>query len=239
MDKEALLNGYFDNTLTESELITFNELLQNDATFAEELAFRKNLKDGIHINERARIKAVIKQFETTNKKQTFQQKYFKWIAAATTITFILIALNQYTKNPKPETLFQEFYTGYPNIIAPTERSSQNTDSLTQTAFAAYDQQEFKEALEGFKILEAQQKTDYTSLYMGICYLELKNSVEAIEKLQKAVALNNDYSLTAKWYLALAYLQNDQPKSAIEILKQYAVLEEPFKQEAEKLYNKLK
>ncbi|PJE46331.1 MAG: hypothetical protein CUR34_10160 [Sediminibacterium sp.] len=239
MDKEALLNGYFDNTLTESELIAFNELLEKDASFAEELAFRKNLKHGIHINERARIKATIKKFETANNKQTFQQKYFKWIAAATTITFILIALNQYTQNPKPETLFQEFYTGYPNIIAPSERSKNNIDSLTQSAFAAYDREAFKEALEGFKILEEQQKTAYTSLYIGICYLELKNSVAAIEILQKAISLNNTYSLTAKWYLALAYLQNDQPESAIEILKQYAVLEEPFKQEAEKLYNKLK
>ena len=239
MDKEALLNGYFDNTLTESESIAFNKLLEKDASFAEELAFRNNLKHGIHINERARIKATIKQFETANNKQTFQQKYFKWIAAATTITFILIALNQYIQKPKPETLFQEFYTGYPNIIAPTERSKNNIDSLTQSAFAAYDREAFKEALEGFKILEEQQKTAYTSLYIGICYLELKNSIAAIEILQKAISLNNTYSLTAKWYLALAYLQNDQPESAIEILKQYAVLEEPFKQEAEKLYNKLK
>jgi len=239
MDKEALLNGYFDNTLTESESIAFNKLLEKDASFAEELAFRNNLKHGIHINERARIKATIKQFETANNKQTFQQKYFKWIAAATTITFILIALNQYIQKPKPETLFQEFYTGYPNIIAPTERSKNNIDSLTQSAFTAYDREAFKEALEGFKILEEQQKTAYTSLYIGICYLELKNSIAAIEILQKAISLNNTYSLTAKWYLALAYLQNDQPESAIEILKQYAVLEEPFKQEAEKLYNKLK
>jgi tetratricopeptide (TPR) repeat protein len=239
MDKEALLNGYFDHTLSEIELIAFNKLLENDASFAEELAFRKNLQNSIHIHERARIKASIKQFETTIKKQPILRKYFTWTAAAITITFMLIAVYQYTQNPKPETLFQEYYSGYPNIIAPTERSSNNSDSLTQTAFAAYDQQAFKEALEGFKILEAQQKTDYTSLYMGICYLELKNSVAAIKILEKAVALNNTYSLTAKWYLALAYLQNDQPQLALEILKQYAVLEEPFKQEAKKLYNKLK
>lgn len=239
MDKEALLNGYFDHTLSESELVAFNELLATDASFAEELAFRKDLKNSIHIHERARLKAAVQQFETTTKKLSFQRKYITWAAAAISISFMLIAVYQYTQSPKPETLFQEFYTAYPNIIAPTERSSQNTDSLTQTAFAAYDQQAFKEALEGFKLLEAQQKTNYTSLYMGICYLELNNSIAAIKILQKAVALNNSYSLTAKWYLALAYLQNNQPELALEILKQYTVLEEPFKQEAKKLYKQLK
>lgn len=239
MDKEALLIGYFDNTLTASELTTFNELLEKDASFAEELAFRKNLKNSIHIAERARIKTVVKQFETTTKKQPVQRKYFTWIAAAITISLMLIAVYQYTQNPKPATLFQEFYSGYPNMIAPTERSNNNIDSLTQSTFAAYDREAFKEALEGFKILEEQQKTIYTSLYIGICYLELKNSVAAIEILQKAISLNNTYSLTAKWYLALAYLQNNQPDLALEIVKDFNKLEEPFRQEAEKLYNKLK
>jgi len=131
MDKEALLNGYFDHTLSESELVAFNELLATDASFAEELAFRKNVKQSIHINERARIKATLKQFESNTTKQPFRRKYFAWIAAATTITFILIALNQYTQKPKPSALFQQFYTGYPNIIAPTERSNSEIDSLTK------------------------------------------------------------------------------------------------------------
>lgn len=239
MDKEALLNGYFDNTLTESELITFNELLQNDASFAEELAFRINLKQSIHINERARIKAVVKQFEVSTKKQPSQKQNFTWIAAAITISFILITVYQYTQSPKPATLFQEYYKGYPNMIAPTERSSNSMDSLIQMSFAAYDRGAYKEAIEYFTTLENQQKTAYTSLYIGICHLELKNSVAAIDVFKRAIALNNAYSLTAKWYLALAYLQNNQPELALEILKQYAVLEEPFKQEAKKLYDQLK
>ena len=108
MDKERLLNGYFDNTLTASELMAFNELLNNDEHFAEELAFRKNLKNSIHINERARIKATVKQFEKATIKPYLQRKYFTWIAAAITITFTLIAVYQYTQNPKPSVLFQEF-----------------------------------------------------------------------------------------------------------------------------------
>jgi|JI6StandDraft_1071083.scaffolds.fasta_scaffold08276_4 hypothetical protein len=239
MDKERLLNGYFDNTLTASELMAFNELSNNDEHFAEELAFRKNLKNSIHINERARIKATVKQFEKATIKPYLQRKYFTWIAAAITITFTLIAVYQYTQNPKPSVLFQEFYTEYPNIISPSERSKNDKDSLIQIAFAAYDRQEFKEAIKHLIILQEQQKTNYSSLYIGICNIELKNSVAAIETLQKAVELNNIYSLTAKWYLALAYLQNNQPDLALEIVKDFNKLEEPFKQEAERLYKKLK
>lgn len=239
MDKEALLNGYFDNTLTKSELITFNELLQNDASFAEELAFRKNVKQSIHINERARIKATLKQFESNTTKQPFRRKYFAWIAAATTITFILIALNQYTQKPKPSALFQQFYTGYPNIIAPTERSNSEIDSLTKAAFIAYDQQEFNEAIKRFKILQVQQNKDYVLFYIGICYLELKNSKAAIEVFKQAIERNNNYSLTAQWYLALAYLQNNEPNLALEIIRDYDKFEAPFNLEAARLYSKLR
>jgi len=52
MENEALLNKYFEQRLSEEEKVLFDSLLQNDSEFAKEVAYQKNVKKAITLNER-------------------------------------------------------------------------------------------------------------------------------------------------------------------------------------------
>ena len=56
MDNEALINGYFENTLSESEKEEFERLLKTDTEFAADFEFQQELQRSLKKEERRKIK---------------------------------------------------------------------------------------------------------------------------------------------------------------------------------------
>ena len=101
-----------------------------------------------------------------------------------------------------------------------QRSGTNTDSLLNEAISAYDQSDFTTAIQQFQIVQRLDKTQsvYT-FYEGISLLGLQNAKAAIPILEK-IKDDKDpkWREQSQWYLALAYLQNNEIDKAKDLLQ---------------------
>ena len=63
MDKEALINGYFENSLSESQSEKLERLLKTDAEFASDFEFERELQSALKIEERQELKSIFSKLD--------------------------------------------------------------------------------------------------------------------------------------------------------------------------------
>lgn len=233
MENDALLHKYFEQQLSDEEKVLFNSLLQNDAEFAKEVAYQKNVKKAITLNEREVLKQKLKSYEA---KPKFRSAY--WFSAAVVILF-LGGLTWFQLQPSsPEKLYQEYYHSYPNVVAPTVRGD-NERNLKSDAFYEYDSGNYEKSLALFSKIYADEGVDYALFYKAMSLLELNRFEEAITSFEQFnTADNNAFSPFVKWYKALSYLKINEKEKAIELLNELAGKENPQQQTAKKLLTEL-
>jgi tetratricopeptide (TPR) repeat protein len=239
MNHEELIDNYFENNLSETELVTFNELLMSDVNFAKEVEFRKNLQAATHLAERAALKNKLKQFEQAKGKVVSMNKRGVWFAAAVFLMVIVSTIWLLFQKPDAQQLYALYYEPYPNVVAPITRSEANADSTIQYAFLMYEANNYENAALIFQKIYGNTKAPFALVYFGICNLQIEQTTIAITALKEAIVTNNDYTVIAKWYLAMAYLKNDEPILAVPLVQEVAEAEHPLQPVAEKLYEKLK
>lgn len=121
---------------------------------------------------------------------------------------------------EPEQIFASYYEPYTsNGIA---RNSDNLEENYLNAINAYDNGNYKEAIPSLLQRIVTKPNDIpTQLLLGNSYLNVSppQTPKAIELFKKIAEGNSDlYSMTANWYLALAYLQNNEPAGAKAIFE---------------------
>lgn len=236
MDKEELLERYFERQLSVDEQKIFQNYLDSDASFAEEFSFQKNVKQAITLNERTELKQKLQSFEHSKKAKSSS---LKWLVAASIV--ILLGGGFWFINQSPNTidLYNEYYQSYPNVVAPTVRGENKTD-LKSMAFYEYDSRNYQKAYELFSNLYVTNKEDYALFYSSLSLIELDKPKEAIA-LMDAFDLNKNNRFTPffKWYKSLSYLKIGEKEKAIELLQSLSENQNPQQAQARKLLDDLK
>jgi hypothetical protein len=235
MEKETLINNYFEKTLSLEEQREFDLLIETDREFAKEFESQKKLKKAITLNERADLKKKLQSFEAA--KPTAKVTSFKiWYAAAS--LFLVCGLGFYFTQNSSSSLYEEYYQSYPNVVAPTVRGENNED-IKSDAFFEYDSGNYQQSLELFSKIYDSEKDDYALFYKALSQMELNKTTEAIASFnQFDLAKNNAFTPFVKWYLALSYLKESQKEVAIPLLKSLAETENPQQEMAKKLLKEL-
>jgi hypothetical protein len=234
MDKETLINTYFEKLLTAEEQKLFDSLMESDTDFAQEVAFQKNLKKAIILNEREALKKKLASFE--NRKPEAQP--FKIGYAAASI-LLICGLGFYFSQNSSTSVYNEFYQTYPNVVAPTVRGENGTD-IKAEAFFEYDNGNYEKSLALFSEIYEAEKDDYALFYRALSQMELQKTTEAIVTFKQFdLSKNNAFTPFVKWYLALAYLKEDQKENAMPLLKSLSETENPQQEMALKLIKELK
>jgi len=209
MDKEELINGYFERTLSQDQLEEVNRLLETDSEFASEFEFLKELQVSLKKEERQDIKAMFS--DLVDEKATPKPKVFQlrpWLAAASVA--LLVGLGSWflffnTPDLNTADLYAANFTPYDNVVHPIERGNQLEDLKTK-AFTAYENKEYPEALELFKELYTKQNDSYIDFYSAMILMQLNKQEEAIPLLEGYIEKEGELKDRASWYLALAYLK---------------------------------
>lgn len=233
---EELINKYFEKSLTERELVEFNQRLEVDAEFKAYFEFQKSVQSAIRSKERAEIKNLVASFE----KPKHKNGWWKYAAAAVVVIVGgLVVFQQYIFKPSPSELYLSYYQTYPNIVAPNVRG-ENQENLKTKAFLAYDSGDFQTAAQLFGELKTQTSEYYAVFYEGISYLEINKPEKTIALFKNKNFTNRDDQLEVyrKWYLALAFLKTEKKEQSVEILKGLSITENPQKEQALKLLDKL-
>lgn len=233
MDKETLINHYFEKSLSADEQSRFDSLMKSDVDFAQEVAFQKNLKKAIVLNERGYLKKKLHSFEIPKAKS---KSYKIWYAAASLI--LISGLGFYFSQNSNTAIYNEFYQSYPNVVAPTVRGEQKED-IKSEAFYEYDSGNYQKSVVLFSKIYDAEKDDYALFYKALSLMELKKTNEAISTFKQFdLNKNNAFTPFVKWYLALAYLKTNEKENAKLLLESLVENANPQQEMAQKLLTEL-
>lgn len=248
MNKDHLIDRYFENSLTPKEQKIFNDLLQSDTAFNEEFKFQKDLKKVIAINQQEELKQVLKNKEEGIQKDSiFSLLPKKWLVAASIVLILGLSIwsLKSTFYPSNEAIYSDYFQPARNIVQPVVRGEE-INTIEYKAFVAYESKDYYKAINLFNSVE---NSDQSSIlfYKALCFMALDKSDEAIRILgplataDHLVEEDGEVLEMSKWYLGLAYVQNDDKDNAMDQFSE--IIENPTvkfkKQEAIEVLNYLK
>ena len=226
LNHNELIEKYLDDSLSPAEQSAFDEAMK-DPSFRESLLFRAKLLDELNAQFDQEILEQIKRSsksKTTeyNKQNTFQYlQAFKIAAAILLLLTAIYFINPYGK-ANHDKQFDQYMIDYP--VELVERGGTSDDIKSQekykatlkVALKAYSENRYEEAIESFeKIEDPDQKLQ---LNLASSYLRTKSTSKAIEIL-RPLCSSRDAKVAdnANWYLALAYVQQNDIQRAIDLL----------------------
>lgn len=237
MDKNGLIALYFSKKLSLEAQKEFDHLMATDSEFAKEVNFQENIKVVIEKEERELVKQQLQDFETQENAST---NYTKWLVAASAVVLLGVSSFWYFNNTiDPEKLYVENFEPYRNVVQPIVRSETRTDIKTK-AFAAYETKNYEDALDYFDTMLNQKYDATISFYKANILLQLNDQKQAINILSKNLKVTDSLIDKHQWYLALAYLKNNDLDKAKNQLNDLIASPSTFKKEdAKYLLKKLK
>ena len=181
MDKDELINGYFEKTLSERQLKEVEQLRQTDPVFQSDFELQLELQRALKKQERSEIKEMFSQLGDEQKTKPKVFRLNPWLAAASIALLIGIAswflfLNSGEINTKE--LYASHFVPYENVVMPIERGEEIKD-LKASAFAAYENEEYSNALKLFEKLQTIEKDAYIDFYSAMVLMQLNRVEEAL------------------------------------------------------------
>ena len=241
MDNDALINGYFEGSLSAGQRADFEHLLKTDPKFRADFEFQRELQDSLKKDERQQIKNMLAEVGTyQNKPQTKVIRLRPWLAAASVA--ILVGMSAWllyfnTAGFDANQLYNANFVPYENVVHPIERGEQLEDLKTK-AFAAYENEDYGHALELFKELQQKQNDSYIGFYEAIVLMRLNKHQKAIPLLENYISGNGDLKDRAIWYLALTYLKLNEIDKCKTLLNELAAQKKYKANAAEQLLKEL-
>jgi len=239
MDKENLIEGYFEGTLSEQQQKEFATLLLEDEAFKSEFEFQKQVKAAITLEKRAAAKKVFTHFEADLIQRDKKLKKRRLLSVAAVLLMLVSLTLLFNTHRDEQDVYGTFFQPFPNIEKPTVRG-ESGDDLISKAFQAYDVEEYTTSATLFEEIYQNEPSDFVILYLGISYMELgdfKRAIPVFESYQDTKT--SQYGGYISWYLSLSYLKVNQTVKAKEILKSLSESDHPMQQKSKELLLQLK
>lgn len=243
MDKEQLLLKYFDGSLTETEKVVFDQLVESDVEFKSQFEFEKDVKSVIRNKENDSLKKKLQGFETELSGGSKQKNktFWKPLSIAASIA-LLVGLSWFVFNSDAfngtEELYASNYEKYPNTVYTITRGDVADESLERLAFEAYETNDYDVAITYLIELKEKTRLDYVDFYLGQAYLANGDYLKATDKFQEIILINSEFKDEGYWYGALAKLKLEQEEEAIILLEKLIKMGTYKKDEATKLLKEL-
>ncbi|MEO9853671.1 hypothetical protein [Reichenbachiella sp.] len=230
----TLIEKNLDHELSIEEKKEFQQKVESSESFAAQWQrAQTTLADLKHESLKKEMRTIYYQ----SKEDTVKRINYKRISLVAASVVILMTLGLYWINvaTQHDRLYQAYYEVYPPN--PNLRGEQED---TQSAMEHYRRGDYQKALVVFldKYSKRSENEDL-AIYIGNCYLELNQPYAAIEYF--SLGTKNQDKITShnnQWYLALAYLKNDQVKLAKNVLNHIIDQNQLFSPEATILVQEL-
>lgn len=222
--QQDLIDRYLREELSEADQQLLTQARQ-EASFEQEFLLMADLRQASIAQGRQQLRQSLAGWEqelTASKviRPLWQRSGF-WIsiAAGVSLLAVLFLWPKKPVSPTGSTLFAENFTAYPDFISDNTRTDGQETSLLTYTMEAYRLGEYQAALQGLDSLQQVNFSPDLALYQGISQLADGNATAAVEPLQ--AALKGSFRFSAQWYLALAWLKQEQWEPAREQLQQIA------------------
>ena len=230
------VDRYLKGELKGDELQQFKHKIVSDTAFASEVKM-------VHAGEAHTLEKLLETIQAEYEKgeaKIIKGRFGKrYLAAASIVLLIsLVSLFFLNQKPRPEKLFAQNFTPY--ILASNNLRGADSDSVKQLykkVTLAYRQGSFEEASGLFlSLLKDNPDNQNLAFYLGNCYLALDEPQQAIKAFKKILTSSeqNEFTSRSQWYLALAYLKNEDLNKAKDELQSIIEYDGYQKDKAEEL-----
>lgn len=216
---DDLINNYFSRSLTQNERQEIRHLLKTDPEFKERFEFEKDVRSALISEKKEKLRSTFRNVEKNQPKAESNNsnltKYL--IAASIAILLGFLGFNYFNAPITNEKLFAQNFEPYRNIIEPVTRAN-GTKTEKQKAFEDYENGAYKIAIASFEKLYESTGETYYLFYIANAEMAEKNTTAAIKTLETHQRYKDEFSEKSQWYLALAYLSNNETEKAKTLLK---------------------
>ena len=235
-----LIDKFLRNRLSEGEFTAFNERMK-EKEFAEELAFKQDVKIGAKRIGRASLKADLQQLEKNRrpKKEAKTVSLKPWLLAAASILLLVMAFFLFnSQQVSSAELYAEYYAPYPNVITePIVKGEPAKDKLSK----ALQQYELKNYEEAIKLFDELPDSDSLLFYHAITSMELNDFALAASIFKKVLTFKkSSFKTPSLYYLGLCALQINNVKTAQDYFTKVSQMNDNPKlaKQAEEILRKL-
>lgn len=241
---QSLVNGELDDATRRALL----EQTQADPQVADELGFSQSLTQALRHRElvaaSAVLNAVIAEEGFPPPVPPNAASGGKWRVWASVVAITILSLtggyfwaeNAGLFDSRTQKIAHTALQPLDNVVFLPNNSQSLTDF--QAGMAAYDAGRYDEAARLLDVYVSQNPDNAARLYLGVARLMLGQPKEAILPLADAAqSPEPPIQEAALWYLALAYLENDNPlaaQQALEMIPAGGIYSEQAKELLEKM-----
>lgn len=159
----------------------------------------------------------------------------KWLALVASLLLLVAATWWWVQASASTTLgaetFAAHFSPHRNLAVNITRASEMT-SPEERAYAAYEAANWSEAAKAIAALPPSPLHDF---YRAQIALQEEEASQAVQLLSELVQTDFPLQQEAQWYLALAYMQQNQSEQAARWLQRIlAVPDHPYQKEAKQL-----
>lgn len=235
MNKEALIEKYFNNKLTKAEFRQLEKLLKNDQQLKAQFYKELEIKQFIAQEKNSVLKSRFQELERNSQRKP---KWIPFAAALALIMGLFSFIYNFLKNDQD--LYAENFEVYPNVISPITRSESSQENTETIAFEHYDKGNYDEAIKAFDLAYERIPKDYLLFYKAVSFLAHGQIEEGIRVFKSYgwEQHNSDFSSAANWYLGLAYIEQQQFDLAEIHLRKVVNSESVLSKQAQKLLGSL-
>jgi len=240
------IERYLKEDVTAEEKQRIEDRILVDTPFRKRVEVFKEYRL-MHQPESQQFRKVLDKVQSEYRHQTTSgsaaspapRKYLL-IAASISLICVLGAIAYFSSlyEPKPEALYARYFTLPADNI--TVRGDE-AQALLNQAMAYYNDQNFESAIQQFDSWQQKNPDSAAvSFYSAISHMALDELQPAIAQLEKVVSNRSSttYLFASRWYLALAYLKNNQSESSKKILKELAKGSSSYALKAQQLLGEL-
>lgn len=239
-----MIEDYLEGNLTFEDKVLFEKELNNNTDLQNELNLRRNLD--LFLKEtamRSSIAEVISELEDRppDKIKSVTNRFLNYrsllVAASIVLVGIFFSL-MLILNSGNGNLYDENYTSL-DLISSERGENISLDFYLSRANSEYRNKNFSlSAIYYKKVVAANPNHPEALLFAGISLMETLHFSEATKYLLELKSQNNNYSSTAKWYLALCYIKENNAPKAKEYLNELVQINSSYKSKAQTILSKL-
>ena len=217
MENVAYIDDYFNSSPTDEQRQQFEQRINNDILFADEVAFyiaaNGAIKEQLLQQKKQRFKEIYQQQKVMPVTKPPVKNIWRYMAAASVVAAVmLLSWFLFGQKPSPQQLADTYIEQNFKTLGVTMGSKQ--DSL-QTGLSLYDEGKFKEALAQFETIVKNDSTnDAAKNYAGIVSLRLNDYDKALYYFKLLAANTSLYSNPGKFYEAVALLKRNNTGDAV-------------------------
>ncbi|GAK93664.1 hypothetical protein JCM19298_1001 [Nonlabens ulvanivorans] len=232
MDSSNLIQNVIHNRASQEEFIEFQNRLEKDPLFKALYQEAIDMKAITLDKKKSEIRNLLLEQErnanhlkpkdsTKSEKSGVLRYLIPLIAAAAIIIFVL---NLFNNNMTAIDLYDQNYEPYRNVMGGIERGEEIKEDLISKAFYTY---EIKDYATAAMLFDQLYETDHQSMYLfyhANAQLGQGNTQQAISLYKQHQNIQDDFYARSRWYLALAYLKNNQIQESKAVLEEVSKVE---------------